>query len=201
MKEKENNINTFSVVAFIFSLLLFPVGLILSIIGIVKSKKYEKEYNEKPKNFVFNIIGLVISSFGLLISSIVIMVIFVSFFAVLSIQKSDIGEFTCSNRYNNLPAISAEFKDGKFIWSKYNSKDSNYIKGNYTVNSKTVTNDKYEYNIIIRPKDVKMTSYYANVNKKYNLTIKIYNPNNVTITFDDNGTTYRCQKVEDKNEF
>ena len=53
--DKEKSINTFSIVAFVLSFLLFPVGLILSIIGLVRCKNYKKEEGKYPRYFAFNI--------------------------------------------------------------------------------------------------------------------------------------------------
>ena len=66
--DKEKSINNFSIVAFVLSFLIAPAGLILSIIGLVRCKNYKKEYGNNPKYFAFNIVGLVISIIGFIIT-------------------------------------------------------------------------------------------------------------------------------------
>lgn len=197
--EKEKNLNTFSIVAFIFSFLLFPVGLILSIIGIVRCKKYEKENEIKLKYKVFNIVGLIISILEMLLISFVIIFIIFILNVVKSHDNEVLGSYTCDYRYSSLPVISANFNDGKFIWSNYYD-SNNVVVGTYKVNSRQINNKVYTYKLSIKPNDYKINNNInINTSKSYNITI-VKNGNDATITF-ENGTTYNCHSVVNGNEF
>lgn len=189
--EKEKSLNTFSIIAFIFSIMLFPVGLILSIIGMVRCKNYKKENGKNPSYFVFNIIGLAVSILQFIITMfILVIVIFV--FGILSYNKKYVdGSYTCYYPNSTKPAISAEFKDNKFRWSKYNDEKNNSIYGSYRLNAVKINNDIHMYKLVLAPNKYE-TSAKITPKDRYNIVIKKIN-NKTTITF-DNGTTYDCTK-------
>ena len=195
--DKEKSINTFSIVAFILSFIIFPVGLILSIIGLVRCKNYKKEYGENPKNIAFNIVGLVISGLGFLTMLFVFLIIGVVFAVLASNEKYVEGNYTCYYPYSYRPAVSAEFNDGTFKWSKYGDSKNNSIEGTYRLNAVNIENGESTYKLIIKPKSIKTTTK-VNSKEKYEITIKKVN-GKITITF-DTGTTYNCTKRETSND-
>jgi len=196
--ENENNINNLSIAAFIFSFLLFPVGLILSIIGMVKSKKYRKENGVRPKYFVFSIIGLVISILGFLITLFITGIVILVVSILVREEKNIIGNYTCYYPYSYRPAVSAEFKNGSFKWSKYNDEIRNSVNGTYKLRSAEIKDGIRTYKIKITPKNIKTTTKVV-PKKNYDVIIK-NNNGKITITF-DNGTTYNCSKRDVVNEF
>ena len=196
--EKEKSINTFSIVAFILSFIIFPVGLILSIIGLVRCKNYKKETGENPKYYAFNIVGIVVSVISFLITMFIFGIIFLVFGVLASKQNDIAGNYTCNYPYSYRPAVSAEFKDGKFRWSKYNDEVNNSISGTYKLTSVKINNGDSEYKLIIKPNTIKTTTMVT-PKKSYEVVIKKAS-GKVTITF-DNGTTYNCTKREINNEF
>ena len=196
--DKEKSINTFSIVAFVLSFLLFPVGLILSIIGLVRCKNYKKEEGKYPRYFAFNIVGLIVSILGFLITLFIIGIVVLVFGILSSNEKYVDGNYTCYYPYSYRPAVVAEFKNGNFIWSKYGDKTNNSINGTYRLNGLTINNDEYTYKLRIKPKSIK-TSSKVNSKAYYDIVIKKVN-NQITISF-DNGTTYKCSKKEINNEF
>lgn len=195
--EKEKSINTFSIVAFILSFIICPVGLILSIIGLVRCKNYKKEYGENPKNFAFNIVGLVISGLGVLTMLFVFLIIGVVFAVLASNEKYVEGNYICYYPYSYRPAVSAEFNDGKFKWSKYGDSTNNSIEGTYRLNAVNIENGESTYKLIIKPTSVKSTTK-VNTKDRYEVTIK-KSSGKITITF-DTGTTYNCTKRETSND-
>ena len=196
--EKEKGINDLSIVAFILSFLLFPVGLILSIIGLVKCKKYRKENGVNPKYYAFNIIGLIVSILGIIITLFIIGIIFLVFGILSYNEKYVVGNYTCNYPYSYRPAVTAEFKNGVFKWAKYGDEKNNAIYGTYRLNSVVINNGDYEYKLKIKPTTIN-TNTRVNYKKSYEVVIKKVN-NKITITF-DNGTTYNCSKRNVGNEF
>lgn len=195
--DKEKSLNTFSIVAFILSFILFPVGLILSIIGMVRCNKYKKETGRKPSYYIFNIIGLIVSVLvSIIIAFVFFLIIFV--FGVLSYNKKYvIGTYTCYYPYSYKPAVTAKFNNNNFTWSKYNDELSNSISGKYRLKSVQIKNDIHAYKIQLTPNTYK-TSARIGTKSNYDIIIKKQN-NKTTITF-DNGTTYNCTKGS-SNEF
>lgn len=196
--DKEKSINTFSIVAFILSFILFPVGLILSIIGLVRCKKFEKEEGIKPKYKVFNIIGIVISIISFLIVLFIFGIVILVFTILASNEKYVEGSYTCYYPNSYIPAVSSEFKDRNFKWAKYGDERNNVIYGTYRLNGVTINNNDYTYKLRIRPKTIKITSKVSS-KRYYDVVIEKVN-NKITITF-DNGTKYNCIKKENLNEF
>ena len=196
--DKEKSINNFSIVAFVLSFLLFPVGLILSIIGLVRCKNYKKEYGKNPKYFSFNIVGIVVSIISLLIILFIFGIIFLVFGILASNEKYVVGSYTCYYPNSYRAAVSAEFKNRKFKWAKYGDENNNAIYGTYRLNSVNVENGDYTYKLKIKPTEIKTTSKLSS-KKSYDIVINKVN-NKITISF-DNGTTYNCTKRTYNNEF
>ena len=189
--EREKNINTISILGFIFAFILFPVGLILSIIGLVKGNKLKKEEGVKPKYYVFSIVGLVLSIFFFFITLIIVGFAFLVVGITTSFDGDVLGKYTCDYKYSSLPAVDAEFKDHKFKWGKYGD-NKNYVSGTYSVVSRKINNKDYEYKLNLKPKNVTTTTK-INTKDHYYITIK-QTDSKTTITF-DNSTTYNCHKV------
>ena len=196
--KKEKSINNFSIVAFILSFLLFPVGLILSIIGLVRCKNYKKENGVNPKYFAFNIVGLIVSIISFLIVLFIIGIVCLVFGILASNEKYIVGNYTCYYPSSYRPALNVEFKDHKFKWSKYNDEKNNSIEGTYILNSASVNNSDYTYKLRIKPNKIN-TKIKIDTKKRYDIVIRKIN-NKITITF-DNGTTYNCTKRINNNEF
>ena len=196
--DKEKSINNFSIVAFILSFLLFPVGLILSIIGLVRCKNYRKEEGKNPKYFAFNIVGLIVSILGFLITLFIIGIVALVFGILSSNEKYVDGNYTCYYPNSYIPAVSAEFKDHNFRWAKYGDEKNNAIYGTYRLNGVTINNGDYTYKLRIRPKTINTTTR-VNSKKNYDVVNNKVN-NKITITF-DNGTKYNCTKRNISNEF
>ena len=196
--EKEKGITNLSIAAFVLSFLIAPVGLILSIVGLVKSKNYKNENGEYPKYFGFGIAGLIISIINFLIMIFTIGILILVFGILSYNEKYVVGNYTCYYPYSYKPAVIAEFNNGKFYWSKYNDAQNNIISGTYRLNSVKVNNKDYTYKLRIRPKTIKSTSYIKS-KKYYDIVINKVN-SKITITF-DNGTTYNCTKRINNNAF
>ena len=194
--EKENSINTISILGFIFAFIFFPAGLILSIIGLVKGNKLKKE-EIKPKYYVFSIVGLILSIFFFFISILIIGFIFLVIGISSSFDNDVLGSYTCDYRYSSLPAVSAEFKNHNFKWGKYGD-SKNYVSGKYNIISRKINNDEREYELKLKPKNIKTTTK-INTKDHYYITIKQIE-NKTTISF-DNSTTYNCHKVGSNNDF
>lgn len=196
--EKEKKINNLSIVAFVLSFLIFPVGLILSIIAMVKGKNYKRENGFNPSYYPFSVAGLIISILGFLITLFTIGII-VFVFGILSYNEKYVdGRYTCYYPNSYRAAVSAEFKNGKFTWAKYGDASNNSISGTYRLNSVQVNNGDYTYKLRIRPKNIKTTTR-VNSKRYYDIIIKKIN-NKITISF-DNGTEYNCSKGIYNNEF
>ena len=195
---KEKSINNFSIVAFILSFILFPVGLILSIIGLVRCNKYKKENGKNPRYYAFNIVGLVVSIISFLITLFIFGIIILVFGILASNEKYVEGNYTCYYPNSYRPAVSAEFNNGNFRWSKYLDEKNNSIEGTYRLNAVSINNNDYTYKLRIRPKTIKTTTHVGS-KKYYDIVIEKVN-NRITITF-DNGTKYNCTKRINNNEF
>lgn len=196
--DKERSINNFSIVAFVLSFLIAPVGLILSIIGLVRCKNYQKENDKNPKYFAFNIVGLVISIIGFIITLFMFGIIALVFGILASNEKYVVGNYTCYYPNSYRAAVTAEFKDGNFKWAKYGDEKNNAIYGTYRLNSVAINNGNYTYKLRIKPTNIN-TNVKVSYKKRYDVVIQKIN-NKITITF-DNGTTYNCSKRINNNEF
>ena len=198
--EKEKSLNTYSIIAFVLSFLIFPVGLILSIIGLAKCKKYEKEEGVKCKSKIYNIIGIIVSCISIFITTFIILIVILTVGLVTSKDSTVLDSYTCNDRYNRNPAISANFKNGRFTWGKYNDTKNNVIEGTYDITSRQINNSTYTYKLTLRPDNYRISNNMSiNTNKTYDITI-VKKGYNVTISF-ENGTTYNCYSSGSENEF
>ena len=191
-----NNIKIISILSLVCAFLVFPVGIVLSIIGLVKAKKYQKQTGEKVGYKAFSIAALIVSIFELLVL-IFVLVIIVGVFSLVGILDSGFeGSYKCKSTYSNSYVVSATFDDNKMTWAKYGYENDNVLKANYLVNSRKFDNDKSTY-------ELKVTPYYYMVNgklsnnylKNTNVDIDV-EYDDVTITF-GNGSKYYCDKVDD----
>lgn len=189
--ERENSINTISILGFIFAFFLSPVGLILSIIGLVKGNKLKKEEGVRPKYYAFSIVGLILSIFFILIILFILGFVFLVVGIATSFDEDVLGKYTCDYRYSSLPAVEAEFRNHKFKWGKYGD-SKNFVSGTYNIISRKINNGEYEYELRLTPKNVKSTTK-INTKDHYYIIIKQLD-NKTTITF-DNSTAYNCHKV------
>lgn len=188
------SINTMSIVAFIFSFLIAPVGLILSIIGLVRCNKYKKETNKKVNNSVFNIVGIIVSAF-LTFIILILLVVFTSLYLVFRGQDEILrSTWECKiNPYSSNYVVTVKFSKKDFIWAKYGSEENNQLRGNYSIVSREYTNGKNEYTIKFEP------NYFISNGKESSNYIKSIN---MDISFDEtsatiiseNSTKYYCER-------
>lgn len=164
---EHSGLKALSIVGFILSILLFPIGLILSIIGLAKCNKIKKQTGEKLSFNAFNIAGLIISIFELFITLLVVVII-VFVFGILNLSKSAFeGEWDCTVPYTSsrIPVVTAKFTDNNITWGKYNDLENNSLYGAYKLNSFENTNNKKEYKLTITPEymveDGKNSNRYA----------------------------------------
>lgn len=193
-EKRLKSINTMSIVAFVFSFLLAPVGLILSIIGLVRCNKYKKETNQKVNNSVFNIVGIIVSAFITFILFI-LAIVFTSLYLVFKGQDDILkSTWECRNNpYFGNYAVTAKFNKKDFIWAKYGVEEDNQLRGNYSIINREYTNGKNEYTIKFEP-----NYYIANGKESNNYTKSI----NMSISFDEttaiitseNSTKYYCER-------
>ena len=194
--DKEKSINNFSIVAFVLSFILFPVGLILSIIGLLRSKNYKKENGVNPKYYIFNIVGIIVSVINFLVFVFTIFIIILSVGLATSKDDEVLGNYTCTDNYYRNPKISAEFKNGKFSWGL---SSSNMVIGTYRVTSRQINNNTYTYKLTLKPNNYSISgNVRIKTKEKYGITI-VKNGSKSIITF-DNGKLYNCYK-ESNNEF
>lgn len=193
-EKRLKSINAMSIVAFIFSFLLAPVGLILSIIGLVRCNKYKKETNQKVNNSVFNIVGIIVSAFLTLII-IILAIVFTSLYLVFKGQDEILkSTWECKlGPYSSNYVVTAKFDKNDLIWAKYESEESNQFRGNYYIVGREYTNGKNEYTIKFEP------NYYISNGKESNNYAKLIN---MTVIFDEtsatitseNSTKYYCER-------
>ncbi len=150
--KKVKSIKTISVIAFIFSIILPPVGLVLSIIGLVKCNKYKKETNKNVSYLPFNIVGIIVSIF---ISFIIILIILV-FASVFSIFNSNDkilkSTWNCrTNSYFGNYVLTVQFNEKDFLWAKYGDEEENQLRGNYYILSREYDDGTSEYEIKFTP--------------------------------------------------
>ncbi len=139
-----------SILSLVFSIILAPIGLILSIVGLVRCNKYKKESGKNSSYFGLNLAGLIISIIEILIMLFILFVVGIAYFTFREQDNNLKGTWNCSNNIYTLSYITeVKFDDNKFQWSKYNDADNNNFAGNYKITNRKYTNGKSEYNIIL----------------------------------------------------
>lgn len=193
-EKRLKSINKMSIIAFIFSFLLAPLGLILSIIGLVRCNKYKKETNQKVNNSVFNIVGIIVSAF-LTFIILILVIVFTSLFLVFK-GKDEILKSTWECKispFSSNYVVTAKFNKKNFIWAKYGSEENNQLKGNYSIISREYNNGKNEYTIKFEPNYYIANGKESNNYTKYiNMSIS-FNETSATIT-SENSTKYYCER-------
>lgn len=190
--QKSNKV--LSIVGLVSAIIIPPVGFILSLIGLITGKKYEKNYKK------LNIIGI-ISSIVITILQIVLSV----FLILLIINKASeplVGEWKCTdNSYSSYLTnryIEFNLKDNKtFIWSPYTNSQSNYVTGKYKVNKLESTNGNKKYDVTLNVKDTKVNGLDSNL-KSNKVDLRIYkykDRDTITVYFKSTYKTYYCTKV------
>lgn len=192
--KKSNGIKVISILALIFSIVFYPVGLVLSIIGIVKCNKYKKENNKKSSYFVFNIAGLVISIIMIFMTIFFIIMLFLLTGFFSKTDKNLQSTWVCkSTPFSTVYNLKVNFDGSNFSWAKYADEDNNVVKGTYKVLSRDYSNGEIEYELLLRPK------YYVisgNVINDYNNDFEIeieFSNQNATIKL-ENSQMYYCVK-------
>ena len=191
--DKADSLKAFSIVAFIFSIILFPVGIILSIIGYVRCKKYENETDSKIACKTFNIVGIIVSIVELFIVSVILVILFFVYGIISSHSDKILGKYNCYiTQYSKVPVVSASFKNGEFYWAKYNDEKNNIIRGKYFINKIKINNDNYQYELWLTPKYYKADNI-GRLKRKYRVNIN-GRDNAFNIKF-ENSLTYYCSKI------
>ena len=192
-----NNIKIISVLSLVCAFIIFPVGLVLSIIGLIKNGKYKRKTGEKTNYNAFNIAGLIVSIFELLITLVVIIIIIGIFSSTGLLNNAFEGSYKCKKgQYTYIYSVNAKFDNNKLTWSKYGDEDKNILEATYYVNKRNFDNNTLSYSL-------KVTPYYymingiesSNYNKNTTMDINI-NSEDVTIEF-GNGSKYYCDKIDD----
>ena len=198
-KSNDNNkegILTISIVSIVFSLLLWPVGLVLSIITAIKYKKLKKENYENLSVLIINIISFILCFIEFIITIVTIFVIFFTFSVVSKEDDKVFGNYTCyMSKYSQIPVVSATFKDKTFSWAKYGDEEDNVLMGKYITNKREIKNGTMTYELKLTP------NYYeadnkVKLNKHYTVTIVSNGNDKANISF-ENGSTYYCDKIGD----
>ncbi|MBP3635730.1 MAG: zinc ribbon domain-containing protein [Bacilli bacterium] len=192
--KKLKSINRFSIASFILSFLLPPIGLILSIIGLVRCNKYKKETNEKVGYLAFNIVGIIISiviTFIILLVAIIVFGVFTIFKGSDEILKST---WECKmSPFSSTKVVTVKFDGKDFMWGKYGDEENNNFSGKYYILDREYTNGKNEYSIDFRP------NYYIVSGKKsynYPTSQKMeieFDEKRATIT-SSNSARYYCER-------
>lgn len=191
---KLKSINTMSILSIVFSFILPPIGLILSIIGLIRCNRYKKETNEKVSYLPLNIAGIVISS---LITFIIIFIILI-IMGISSLFKSSDkvlkSTWDCKmSPYSSNYVLTVKFNENDFIWGKYEMEENNQLRGSYYILDREYTNSKNEYKIRFNP------TYYIssgkesnNYTKSIDMEIK-FDEKSATI-ISENSTRYYCER-------
>ena len=182
-----------SILSLVFSIILFPVGLILSIIGLVKCSKYKKENNKSSKYLVFNIAGLIISIFELFLITILVFVVIVLYNSFSNSDKIMKSTWECKmSPFSSNYVSTATFDGSNFTWSKYNDEENNTIKGTYNIINREYSDGDVEYELILKPNHYvisgKVQNNYAG---RLEVDMKFTN-SSATIEFDN--LNYYCDR-------
>ncbi len=141
-----------SILSLVFSIILFPVGLILSIIGLVKCSKYKKENNKNSKYLPFNIAGLIVSIFELILITVLIFIVVVLYNSFSNSDKIMKSTWKCKmSPFSSNYVSTATFDGSNFTWSKYNDEENNTIKGTYNIINREYSDGEVEYELILKP--------------------------------------------------
>lgn len=193
-KIKEDN-KVISILGLIFSFFLPVIGIILSIISLIKVSKLKKENNIKNKYLGLNIASLIIGSIFLIIYIIALIFIIV-YFSFLGV-KGPTGKYECKKTlllYTDDKIYLNLNRNKTFSIEDYNK---NNISGNYSYQEINTNNRNVTYKI-----NFNIEKYVSNGNeenleesKKHRIgTIYKNTSNNATI-FYTNGNYFSCKKI------
>lgn len=185
-----NNLKDFSILALVLSLVFWPVGLVFSIIYLVKINKYNKNHEEKTKFYWFDIAGIIISVIEILaiILTIVINILVIGgnillFGSLISsfTPRPYEGSWECSDsKFSTNNQVYVLFDEDEITWENYSTGEN--IEGSYTIKSLNLNIDDYRYEI--------------KINNKSNMTIKgLYDSDDATIKY--GSKTYYCTRELD----
>lgn len=185
-------IKTISILALIFSFILPPVGLILSIIGIIKYSKYSKEKSIKFNYLIFNIISIIVSAF-ITFMIVLFLIIFTIVYTVFKSQDDILkSTWECTiSPYSSTYVVTARFDSNEFMWAKYGDESDNQLRGDYRILSRKSENGENEYKIKFSP-NYYISSGIESDNYSRNVTMTIeFDETSATIT-SENSTRYYC---------
>lgn len=193
-QNKKSN-KVISIVGIITSIIVPPIGFVISLIGLLTGKKYKENYKK------LNILGIVLSIILTIVQ--ILLIVFFVLFVINKLNEPLVGEWKCTdNSFSSLTNGYIEFnlKDNKtFIWSPYNSSQNNYVMGNYKINRFETTNGRRRYEVTLDVKNTIVNGRKTSLNSD-NVNLKIYqnssNKDSITVYFDSTYKTYYCSKVK-----
>lgn len=196
-KKKSNK--GISIVGIVLSFIIPLAGFILSIIGLTKGNKIEKETGEKNKYFVVNVIGIIASVFMFIIQFVVIIVVFA---LMIGLSSSSIeGKWECrSSMYSSsIPVAEMELgSDKTFKWGKYNDSFDNKIEGEYRITSTNSNNNYKSHGVTIEVENYVVNGEDKEIdNKELRAYMYLYKSNKDSMRFYLYTTqkTYYCTRV------
>ncbi len=178
--DENESLKVNSILSLVFSIILAPVGLVLSIIGFNKCDKYKKKSGKNSPYFGLNIAGLIISIIEIFILFIV-GIVYVSF----SMQDNNLkGTWNCtSGRYLRI----VKFDNNKFEWFVDGTKNNGII-GDYNIVKREYTNGKSVYDIVLNVKSTVINGKESSYFKTNKIQMK-FDKNNAVIG------SYVCTKA------
>ena len=194
-KEKSNK--CISILGVIFSFIIPIIGFILSLIGLIKGSKIEKNTGSKNKYFALNLTGLILSIVIFIVQIIIGIVILL---VIVGISPNRIsGNYECSGSlYSSLSTVEMRLgSDKSFVWGKYGSVSDNKLSGKYRINSMNSTNGSTTYTL-----KIKINDYIVNGENKSLSNDEIYaniytsknNKNYLRMYLPLTGKTYYCTR-------
>lgn len=190
---KEPKVN--SILALVFSIILAPIGLILSIVGLVRCKKYKKETGKSCSYFALNLAGLIVSIIEILIILIILFAVGIAYFAFREQDNNLKGTWNCSNSmYISSYITEVKFDDNGFQWSKYNDVNNNNFRGNYKIISRKYTDGKSEYDIILSATSKVINGKASTYIKDTELKVK-FNENSAIMESGNGSSRFYCKKA------
>ena len=173
----KNKISKLILLGFIFSFIISPVGLIISIIGVILAYSIKRKTGEEIKNLNLGIAGIVLSCFFIIIYTAVFIILITH-----SIDRYDqfaFGKYYCKDlKPSYLIIENNEFKV---------LENNNYINiGSYLINKRNIQRNKcFEYKLNLK------LNTNSKLNAKNMIVKRCYD--DTTITFDEY-RTYNCIK-------
>ena len=179
----KNKISKLLLIGFIFSFILPPVGLIISIIGVILAYSIKRKTEEQIKNLGMGISGIIFSCFFIIIYTAIIII-----FIKNPIDRYDqfiFGKYYCEDL--KTPNLIIENNEFKVL------NNNTYINiGSYLTHKRKIQNINgnkcIEYGFILNLDDA---SNLYKLNAEY---MVIKRCNNVTTISFDGYKTYNCDK-------